>query len=245
MIPIERIIDKLEYHFGQEDLTSARSLLEYWRAEAQTTGDEQGLIEMLNEQLGLYRRLDDQAASDEVVGTLVPILRSGNWLETLSGATMLLNVATNHCHFGHPEEALPLYPEVAAAFDALLPPYDYRRAGLANNRAACLRALHDYDGAAELYTQALDQLSHLEGHQAEQAVSLVNRATAHYQDSPLDPHVDEDMQAAYAVLTGPIPQDSNYVFVLGKLIPIFEHLGYERECTDLKERKAQAQSALR
>lgn len=245
MIPIERIIDKLEYHFGQEDLTSARLLLQYWRAEAQSTGDERGLIEMLNEQLGLFRRLGDEAASDEAIATLLPILKGGEWLETLSGATMLLNVATNYCHFGHPEQALPLYPEVEATFRAHLAPYDYRLAGLFNNRAACLRALCDYDGSIELYTQALDQLSHLQGYEAEQAVSLVNRATARYQRAPLDPLVDEDMQAAFAVLLGGLPHDSNYVFVLGKLIPIFEHLGYERESAELRSRRALAQSALR
>ena len=245
MIPFERIIAKLEYHFGQEDLTSARSLLEYWAGEARAVGDERGLIEILNEQLGLYRRLNDEGASSRTIEALLPLLRAGGWLETMSGATMLLNVATNYCHFGHPELALPLYPEVTATFDALLPPYDYRRAGLANNRAACLRALHDYDGAAELYTQALGQLSHLEGHEAEQAVSLVNRATARYQDSPLDPRVDEDMQEAYRVLTSGLAEDSNYIFVLGKLIPIYAHLGYQAEAEELTRRKAAAQAGAK
>lgn len=244
MIPIERIITKLEYHFGQEDLTSARSLLEYWAGEARTMGDERGLIEILNEQLGLYRRLNDEGASSRTIEELLPLLRAGGWLETLSGATMLLNVATNYCHFGHPELAAPLYPEVEATFDKLLPSYDYRLAGLSNNRAASLCAQGRYEEAADLYGKALDQLRHLEGYLPEVAVSLVNRATARYQAYPLDERVDEDMREAYRVLTGDLVQDGNYVFVLGKLIPIYAHLGYKDEAEDLARRKAAAQAAL-
>ena len=245
MIPIERIIAKLEYHFGQEDLASARSLLEYWAGEARSTRDERGLIEILNEQLGLYRRLNDEGASSRTIEELVPLLRAGGWLETLSGATMLLNVATNYCHFGHPEQAGPLYPEVEATFDKMLPAYEYRRAGLANNRAASLCAQGRYEEAAELYGKALEQLRHLEGYLPEVAVSLVNRATARYQAYPLDERVDEDMQQAYRVLTSGLAEDSNYIFVLGKLIPIYAHLGYKTEAEDLAKRKAAAQAGAK
>ena len=244
-IPIERIIQKLEFHFGQEDLPSARSLLSYWRAEAQATGDERGLLEMLNEQLGLYRRLDDKDASQEVIDTLLPLLKEGGWGETLSWATMYLNIATNYCHFGSPQKAQPLYPLVQATFDRLLPPYDYHRAGLDNNRAASMCAVGDYKTAAELYTRALDCLLHLGTYTPEVAVTLVNRATALYQADPLDPQVDEDMERAYAILTGDIPQDSDYVFVLGKLIPIFDHLGYFAYTADLKARKERTMEKLR
>ena len=47
MIPIQRIIDKLDSYLASDDKKSAESLLEHWVEEAEKEGDMSGLLSVL------------------------------------------------------------------------------------------------------------------------------------------------------------------------------------------------------
>lgn len=235
MIDLIRLRDKLESFFARHDLAGAEQLLLYWRQEALAQGDEVGLTQVDNELLGLYRRTNDKDKALAVAERLLPRLAPDN----VGDATIRLNIATNYCHFGMPDVAAPLYREVEGVFLAHLAPNDYRLAGLYNNMGAMAGAVKDYADAEDLYRKALYVVRQIEPIIPEVSVTLVNLAVSIYMQNPLRQDVDVCMREAYDVLDDPaIPRDGNYAFVLGKVIPIFKHLGY-REETDCLTRRLQ------
>lgn len=232
MIPFSRIVEKLEQCFARHDLAAAESLLLYWREEAVATGDMQGQTQIDNELLGLYRRMNEKDKGLAVAERLLPTLSNDN----VGDATIMLNIATNYCHFGMPSKAAPLYARVEEVFLARLAPDDYRLAGLYNNMASMYTAEKDYGKAEQMYQRALDVISEIKPTMPEVAVTLVNLATSRYMQNPLDEVVDQRMCAAYdTLLLASIPYDGNYAFVLGKVIPIYEHLGYNAKTHALRE----------
>ena len=229
-IDLARVYDRLEACFAQGDLTAAEQLLLYWRAEALSVGDDVGVKQIDNELIGLYRRTDDSDKAMAVAERLLPCLEEDN----VGDATILLNIATDFCHFGCPERALPLYQRAEAVYLRRLAPDDYRKAGLYNNMATYYLAVADYATAEAMYRKALDVLRLIRPTMAEMAVTYVNLAACIYCQTPLDPAVDDNMRAAFTVLCLPIlPHDGNFAFVLSKVMPMFEHLGYADESAAL------------
>lgn len=230
-IDFARVIDKLETFFAHHDLDGAERLLLYWREEALSLNDHNGINQIDNELVGLYRRTNEQDKAFAVAERLLPRLAEDN----VGDATIRLNVATDYCHFGHPELARPLYAQAEAVFLRHLDEDDYRLASLYNNMASYHIAVGDLMQAEQAYRKALYVMRKIEQIMPEMAVTYVNLATVRYRQSPLDAAVDEYMRAAYDVLQNPaIPHDGNYAFVLSKVIPIYAHLGYKEETSMLR-----------
>ena len=59
VVPLARLFDKLDELFSRNDLPAVGRLLDYWESEARILGDERGLLEILNEKIGYYRRTAD------------------------------------------------------------------------------------------------------------------------------------------------------------------------------------------
>ena len=59
-VPIRRVIEKLDEHFSRNDLAGAGRLLSYWEKEARLIGDMRGLLEILNEEIGYFRRTGEK-----------------------------------------------------------------------------------------------------------------------------------------------------------------------------------------
>lgn len=229
-IEFARVIDRLEQCFAAHDLSGAERLLLYWQAEADAMGDLQGSVQVANELLGLYRRTNERDKALEVAARLLPRLDTDN----VGDATVKLNIATNYCHFGLAEQAAPLYAEVQETYNKYMPAGDYRWAGLYNNMATMATAARDYREAERLYQKALYVIGNIEPVMPELAVAWVNLATAKYRQNPLDAAVDDCMQAAYrTLLREDMPHDGACAFVLGKVLPMFKHLGYTEECEAL------------
>lgn len=233
MIPIRRILDKLDECFARGDLEAADRLLDYWLAEAQATQDVLGEIQIRNEQLGLCRRRNERDKGLATAEALLLLLGDG-----VDDATVRLNIATNYCHFGCPDLAAALYPVVEAAY-RVLPPDDERLAGLYNNMAAHAYGAHRYAEAAALYSRALAVQDRMATVPINKAITYVNRAMCRYLQNPLDERVDEDMMAGYDVvcMLHDIPE-GDYTFVLDKVMPIYAHLGYTRQYEDMATRRA-------
>ena len=76
-IPVDRVVDRLDTLLSHNDMPAARRHLEYWLSEARMGGDKRGELAVLNELMGLYRKmgLKDKAfesaeKADELVKTL-------------------------------------------------------------------------------------------------------------------------------------------------------------------------------
>lgn len=230
-IDLIRVQTKLEQCFDRGDYAAAERLLLFWRDEAVATGDAIGQKQIDNELLGLYRRTNQRDDALTVAERLLPTLSA----DSVEDCTILLNIATNYCHFGLSQKALPLYATVESVYRAHLPEDDYRLAGLYNNMAAYYCTQDDYVEAERLYEKALYVIRQIRPVMPETAVTLVNLAYCRYRQSPLDPTVEKRMQEAYRLLVAPtMHTDGTYAFVLSKVLPMFRHLGYADEVAHLE-----------
>ena len=59
-VPFDKVIERLDEAFAENDLPAADRILTYWEDEARRMGDAVGLLQLRSEQIGLYRRLRDE-----------------------------------------------------------------------------------------------------------------------------------------------------------------------------------------
>ena len=140
-----RIIDKIDNMFEKDDLQGARRVLEYWEQEAKALGDTKGLLEILSEQIGLYRKLGEKEKGLEAVDEALAILACKGGAESVNDATIYLNCATTMKAFSMADEAIKYYEIAKQRYETSLPKDDYRLAGLYNNYATALCDLHRYE----------------------------------------------------------------------------------------------------
>lgn len=81
-IPVDRVVDRLDILLSHNEMPAARRHLEYWLSEARMGGDKRGELAVLNELMGLYRKmgLKDKAfesaeKADELVKTCLSAAR--------------------------------------------------------------------------------------------------------------------------------------------------------------------------
>ena len=59
-INLARFFAKLDEIFSRGDLAAAGRLIEYWERDARSIGDENGLLYVLNEETGYFRRTGEK-----------------------------------------------------------------------------------------------------------------------------------------------------------------------------------------
>ena len=241
-IPIGRIIDKLDILFGHNEMEKAGELLRYWEAEARALYDQKGLLEILSEEIGYYRKVNDKERGLHAVDEARTMLECMDIEGSVNNATILLNCGTTMKAFGKAEEAIPLYERAKAVYERLLPKDDYRLAGLYNNYATALKDLERYDEARENFLKAIRLLEAKEDVFGEIAVSYVNLAhlefdAAYLKGEEADEKVDECLQKAWDCLDSKdIKRDGNYAFICEKCAPAYEFFGWFLQKAELEKR---------
>ncbi len=230
-VPVSRVIEKLDICFSTDDLTGAEALLDYWESEGHALGDERGLLSVLNEKIGLYRRCQKEEKGIAAVEEALALVDSLGLAGTFAGGTILLNAATTLKAFGRAKEALPLYRRAEAAYRESLAPDSYEWAALYNNMALTCEELADSERAEELYQKAIALLEKEGQHDGEIAVSYVNLAHLYDRSCPEDKdRVKGALSSAWEFLNSPRqPHDSNYAFICSKCAPSFTAFGWEDE----------------
>ena len=133
---ITRILNKLDSLFARR---------EYAEAEGERSGDDKVYYLAVNEQMGLYRKLNRREDAMAAVDRMLRYLDCKNRRMSVEGATALLNAGTVYKAFGQSEEALPFFEEACFVYEELLPSGDRRLAGLYNNMSSALSDLARYD----------------------------------------------------------------------------------------------------
>ena len=229
-VPTRRILDKLDSYLAKKDFDMAQRLLKGWEQEADQGNDLQGKLTILNEEIGLYRKLDKK---EECLGAITQAkhtLEKLNFSDTQTGATTYINAATGYKAFGMPNEALPLYIKAREIYEEQLSQTDDRLAALYNNMALTLTELSSYDEAIELYKKAIAILENINGSEPEIAITYLNMADT--KSAMLDPveaerYICDYLDKAEQLLDKePIPSNANYAYVCEKCAPVFGHFGY-------------------
>ena len=239
MISLDRILGKLDEYLHANDYASAERHLSFWLAEARSVGDGRAELLILNEQMGIYRKLGrrDEAlfAAREALAKIDELGIS----HQVGAATTLLNAATVYCAFGLASEGISLFEQARAVYEAELDADDRRLGGLYNNMGLTLVELGRFDEARELYGKAVTLMLSVEHGEAEAAITYLNLATAAEKEHGLldgDEEISEYLDLAEELLERARVRDGAYAFACEKCATVFGYYGrffYEKE---LKER---------
>ena len=229
-VPVKRVLDKLDEYLGCNDYESAERHLLYWRTEAETTGDRRGLLTVLNEQIGLYRKLNRKTEGLAAVDAALALAEELDIGETAAMGTTLINAATACRAFGDAQKALPMYERAQKIYECILAPDDSRLGGLCNNMALTVLDLGDYRKAEKLFGKALSVMERVPNGEAEQAVTycnLADLAAAELGMEAGEKKIETYLDQAQTLLDTPsLPHDGHYAFVCEKCAPVFRYYGF-------------------
>ena len=244
-IPVSRVLEKLDEYLSKNDYVSSERHLKYWLSEAEAGNDLRGKLSVLNEMIGLYRKLSREEACTDAIQKAIILSESLGLQDTVTGGTTYVNAATGYESFGRIEEALALYEKAKEVYEKTLDEQDARRGGLYNNMALCLTAHGRFREAEELFFKALSVMEKQEHGEPEMAVTYLNlcdlvsagqeEGTAQETETaegPADPaeaetKINEYLQRAEDLLNTPgLPRNGNYAFVCEKCAPVFGYYGW-------------------
>ncbi len=237
-IPVRRIIEKLDSHFATNDLTAAKSLLEYWQKEAKNLRDLSGELSVVNEMLGLYRKTNDKGEALTAINRALELISYKRLEDTISGATIILNAATTCKAFGDLERAVALYEKASAVYHRDLPQDDLRIAALYNNYATTLSDLNRFSEAEEFYNKAILLTSAKLDGLLDCAISYVNLAHLFEKSEGLESEkIEACLSKAETLLNDTsIERNPYYAFVCEKCAPSFDYFGFFFFANELRER---------
>lgn len=230
-IDVSRMISRLDACFDRNDLAGAERLLRYWREEAIALRDLRGELSVVNEQIGLYRRLSQQEPALEAVERGLTLIDSLGMEDHVSAATVYLNAATTLKAFGEAVRALPIYEKAERVYRRELPADHPLVAGFYNNYALTLVDFGRYSEAELCFHRAAAIMESRQDSLPEAAVTHVNLAQMYrrWEQKTSEEALTEMERALTLLRDARIPHNSNYAFVLSKCAPAFREMGYERE----------------
>ncbi len=145
--------------------------------EAAKMGDENALIQLLNELIGHYRETSEFDKMNIFADKLLAILDNSSLKGSMAHATSLLNVANAYRAAGRLKESNMLYQEVKKYYDANVKPDSMLYASLLNNMALLFQEMGDYESAADCLERALGISLLYPECRIEQATTYANLAT--------------------------------------------------------------------
>ena len=236
-IQVSRFIARLDSCFDRNDLRAARETLAAWEQEARALQDDRGLLSVLNEAVGFYRRTQKKGRALAAMGECLALVDKLGLQNQLSGATVYINAATTMNFFGQEKESLALYEKAARCYEQNGGTETYEYAALLNNKAAALNALKRYDEAETHWRRAVEILQKEGRHDGEIAISLVMLAHLTYdRDDTATDQVEKLLDEAWEYINSPRqPRDGNYAYILRKCAPSFEYFQRPEAAQALRE----------
>lgn len=245
-IDMSRIIRKLDSLFAKKDFDEADRLFVYWLNEAENSGNIRAKLELHNEYMGFCRKLGRSEDAINNADISYRLLNELGLLDTISGATVLLNIGTVYKAFSDKNTALEFFNKAKKIYDANLDKDDRLFAGLYNNMALVLVDLKKFDEAKDYYKKAIDIMSKIDGGELDCAISYLNLADAYYamyknQDNDdytkYESIIQNCVETAWNLLNKEnLARDDYYRFVCEKSYPSFSFYGYFTYANELKSR---------
>lgn len=234
-VPILRVISKLDDLFSRNDLSGASRLLAYWAAEADMLGDKRGKLEILNEQIGLYRRTGERDKALKAVDDALGIIAQEELQCGISTGTIYVNIATTLKAFGKAQDGMVYYHKAEELYDSHADVSRFKKAALNNNMASAYAEIGDGETAEKHYQKAIELLSDDREFYGEISVSYVNLAHLYEDMERSRTTVLDMMERAWDYLNKDgIQRDGNYAFICSKCAPSFAYFGFAQRAAQLE-----------
>jgi len=232
-----RLLSKLDEFFKTNDLAGAGDYLRYWEKEAESLFDKRGLLTVLNEELGYYRRTNEPERGITAVRKAASLIDELGMNENASAAVIFVNMATTLKAFGKAAEGIAYYEQAEKIMTDSCREQTYDFAAMLNNKASSLCDMGRLDEAEECYKRAIAILDKNGEHDGEIAVSYVNLAHLYFdRDGNAYEQVEKLLDTAWEYINSERqPHDANYAFILSKCAPSFEYFKRFDEAEALKE----------
>lgn len=238
-VPIRRILEKLDEYLSKKDYTGAERHLKYWLAEGKENNDKRGLLTVMNELIGLYRKTEKEEKAMYFSEKAIITAEEAGLCDTVTMGTTLINAATAYKAFGYAERALPLYEKARTLYEKLLDKNDERLGALYNNMGLTLCELKKYRQAEELYTMAIELMSSAEAKEAETAITYCNLADLVFSEEGKNgkEKITAYLKKAIELLDKDcLSESSDYAYICEKCAPTFGFYGYMIYENELYER---------
>ena len=162
--------------FAGGELAQVEPYLTASLSQAREDEDWQAYIAICNEMIGFYRSISQHEKAYQASEDVLLLMEELQLEDTEHFATVLLNSATAYRAGGRYRDAYEQYMRAAGIYAGLIPPEDYRFAGLYNNMSMLLEAMNENEQAARLAEQALAIIKKQPDARMEEATTLTNLA---------------------------------------------------------------------
>ncbi len=232
-INVSRFVKKMDECFADSDIEEAIRTVEFWENEARAYNDTHGLLSVLNEEIGLFRRTGDKQRGMRAVDMALSILDSQP--ADISRATIYVNIATTMKAFGMPKEGLVYFDKAEEIYGSADKKTSYEYSALLNNKSASLCELGLYDEGEVCLRGAIDILKEVGSHEVEVGVSYVNLAHLYFdRDGESYAEVERLLDLAWEYINAHEDRDGNYAFAISKCAPSFRYFRRELEADALE-----------
>lgn len=246
IVDVERIKMKLDSLYDNKDFDEAERLINYWLSEVTSKNDKRTELELQNEYIGFLRKQNRKNDAIMHAKRCSDLITELSLDKTVSGSTILLNVATVYKAFGEADIAMTYFRKAEKVYSTNLKSDDKLFAGLYNNMALALVDLGQFAAAKKLYNDAIAiMLKHKDGF-LDAAISYLNFADLYYKEYTVDPSgnyekycefIEKCCTYAWELLDrNDIVHDAYYRFVAEKTAPVFGFYGYFLYEKELRKR---------
>ncbi len=236
-IPTDRVLTKLDEYLGKNDYSGAKKHLNFWLSEAEFLNDNNGMLLMFNELMGLCRKLGQRDEAVNFADVALKHIEKTGIEQNVGAATTFLNAATVYKAFERAKESIPLFQKAENIYKRNLSPDDERFGGLYNNMALAYVDLKEFSNAYALYEKALKIMS---DKAPEQAITYLNMASCAEAEEGLEDGAEKIAQYAEKAMQlleeCKERNDGNYAFVLEKCAGVFSYYGYFYYANQITER---------
>lgn len=177
---VDKFYETLDSYFAKQEIEQVDPFLVSSLKQAKEEEDYGAYISICNEMIGFYRSVSAFEKAYTAAEDVLLLMEELQMEHTEHFATTLLNAATAYRAAGDYETALRFYKQSLQIYDGILPPQDYRYAGLYNNMSILLEKMNENEEAIAYAEKALEIIETLEGGEMETATTLTNLALLYF-----------------------------------------------------------------
>ncbi len=213
---MDEIFAEIDRLFTSGDNEKAEEYMLAKLTEAAQAGDENVMIQLLNELIGHYRETSEFEKMKTFSDKLLAILDGSSLKGTQAHATSLLNVANAYRAAGMLKESNRLYQEVKTYYDANVSPDSMLYASLLNNMALLFQEMGDHESAVDCLQRALGISLLYPECRIEQATTYANLATSFIKLDRFD-EAEESLEKSFELFEADEEPDYHYSAALSAM----------------------------